>query len=414
MQPNLPDRTLAGNRRFVATLHDEATCLDRKAAFKDLISRIAVGFAPRTLLNGLESRNDNFLLLRFIAASMVIYGHAKAITGGTRPELFTHLGWGYYSGDIALDIFFVISGFLITGSYLRRQNLLDFLWARVIRIYPAFLFCLAASAFGLGIIYTTIPWNEYLSRSEVASYVTQNLKLQNLMVWDLPGVFAHNPVRPTINGSIWSLPAEFRMYLWVALLGALGILRRQFLCGSVLLILFAYAIVQPEHLPWVHLTAYLRLSAFFMAGALCYTFRDRVTVGWPYVFALVLIAYVLRNSAIYSYAFGLALCSFVFAFAYCLPWRGFNRFGDYSYGVYLWGFPMQQVVAHHFPRLGPIENALAAFVLALAIATFSWYAIEKPALHLKRVPSAALNWVLSKYHALQTSRPPLPLPPSRE
>lgn len=351
------------------------------------VSKTVAAKPVMTLADGLESRRDNFLLLRFIAASMVIYGHGAAMTGGSGwPELFTHLGWGSYSGDIAVDIFFVVSGFMITGSYLRRQHLADFLWARVLRIFPAFLFCLVVSAFILGAIYTTLPLGSYLSNHDVHRYVTQNLKLQTHMIWDLPGVFTHNPERTTINGAIWTLPAEFRMYLWVALAGVLGVLSRKWLCSLLILVLIACGIFQPDHLLWVPISAFLRVAGYFAIGVFCYIHRRRIPVGWPYVAALVLAAYVLRHTVVYPQAFALALSAFVFAFAYCISWHGFNRFGDYSYGIYLWGFPMQQVVAHHLPMLSPIQNALLAFPLALLLAIFSWYAIESPALRLKKIP----------------------------
>lgn len=341
----------------------------------------------KTLADGLDSRRDNFLLLRFIAASMVIYGHGSAITGGKGwPELFTHLGWGSYSGDIAVDIFFVVSGFMITGSYLRRQHLGDFLWARVLRIFPAFIFCLVISAFVLGALYTDLSTSAYFGNHDVVRYVTQNLKLQTTMVWDLPGVFTQNPARTTVNGAIWTLPAEFRMYLWVALVGVLGVLSRKWLCSVLVLVLIACGIFQPNHLLWMPIPAFLRLAGYFAIGVFCYIHRRRIPVGWTYVAALVLMAYVLRSTVVYPYAFALALSAFVFAFAYCIPWHGFNRFGDYSYGIYLWGFPMQQMIAHHFPALSPIHNAMMAFPLALLLGIFSWTVIESPALRLKKVP----------------------------
>lgn len=345
----------------------------------------------RTLADGLGSRRDNFLLLRFIAASMVIYGHGSAMTGGKGwPELFTHLGWGSYSGDIAVNIFFVVSGFMITGSYLRRRHLANFLWARVLRIFPAFAFCLVISAFVIGAIYTNLSLGSYFGNHDVVRYVTQNLKLQTTMMWNLPGVFTDNPVRTTVNGAIWTLPAEFRMYLWVALVGMLGILSRRWLCSVVLVVVFVCGIFQPDHLLWMPVHAFLRLAAYFAVGVFCYIHRKAIPVGWPYVAALILLAYVLRSTVVYPYAFGLALTAFVFAFAYCIPWHGFNRFGDYSYGVYLWGFPMQQIVAHYLPELSPIQNALLAFPLALAFAVLSWTFIEKPALRLKSVPGRVI------------------------
>lgn len=352
-----------------------------------LRSRWKGAAVEKTLAEGLESRQDNFLLLRFLAASLVIYGHGAAITGGKGlPELFTWLGWGMYSGDIAVNIFFAVSGFMIAGSYLRREHIVDFMWARILRIFPAFMFCLVISAFVIGPLYTSLPLRAYFADHDVVKYVTLNLHLKTTMAWDLPGVFTGNPSRTTVNGAIWTLPAEFRMYLWVGLLGLLGILKRRWICVLVLAALFVRGIVQPENILWVPYSGFLRLAGYFLLGTFCYVNRTAIPVGWAYVAGLALVAWALRSTPVYPYAFAIALVEFAFTFAYCTPWYGFNRFGDYSYGIYLWGFPMQQVVAHHFPMLSPIRNAAVAFLLALMLAVLSWYAIEKPALKLKNLP----------------------------
>jgi peptidoglycan/LPS O-acetylase OafA/YrhL len=102
---------------------------------------------------------------------------------------------------------------------------------------------------------------------------------------------------------------------------------------------------------------------------------------------LVLVAatVALRQTPIYEVMFVLTLAAFVFWFAYRLPWHGYNRFGDYSYGTYLWGWPVQQVVAHHWPTLAPIPHALIASPIAILLGILSWRLVEQPALRLIRV-----------------------------
>jgi len=354
---------------------------------------VSIGAALRriggfTLADGLAQRNDNFLLLRAIAASLVIYGHGYAMVERRGShELFAHMGWGTYSGDIAVDLFFVISGFLITGSFLRRRNLFEFLWARALRIYPAYLFCLVGCAFVLGPLLTTLPLHDYLRDPATGDYVLKNLRLGIDMAWNLPGVFTDNPRRSSVNGAIWTLPAEVRMYLWVATLGVTGVLARRWLANLVLPLLFVLGFfVAPVYLLTVPQPTYLRLAAMFLAGAFCYINRDRVPAsGWLFLASAVL-AWLLRHTPFYPYAFGIAEIAFVFWFAYRLRWHGYNRFGDYSYGIYLWGFPMQQVVAHFLPTTLPVTNAAISLPLAIVMAVVSWHLVEKPVIALKSAP----------------------------
>ena len=209
-----------------------------------------------TVADGLAGGRDNFLLLRLLAASLVIYGHAPAITGGRGwPDVFVRLGWGSYSGDLAVDVFFVVSGFMIAGSYLRRRHLLDFLWARLLRIYPAYLVCLLGTAFALGAACTSLPLHDYYGSHEVVRYVSKNVQLGKGLIFTLPGVFTGNPRLSFVNGSIWTLPAEVRMYLWVALAGALGILSRRWCCNLLLAALFACGLLAPAHVPLVPLAS---------------------------------------------------------------------------------------------------------------------------------------------------------------
>lgn len=341
----------------------------------------------RTLGEALDLGQDNFLLLRFLAASLVIYGHGPSISGGQAwPDLFAWLGWGTYSGDLAVDVFFVTSGYMIAGSYLRRRDPFEFLWARVLRIYPAYVFCLLMSAFVLGPLLSSLPTSAYLADHGVVHYVTKNLALGKGLAWYLPGVFSNNPSPGIVNGSIWTLPAEVRMYLWVALAGVLGVLARARWCNVLLIALFVCGMVAPDHLPLVPLDSFVRLAGYFAAGVFCYVNRGWLRIGWWWVIGLGVLAALLRHTLLYPFALGLALVAFVFAFAYLTPWRGFNRFGDYSYGIYLWGFPMQQMVASYGTGWAVTLNALLAWPLAVLMAVLSWHVVEKPALALKSWP----------------------------
>lgn len=341
----------------------------------------------RTLADGLAQKADNFLLLRFIAASMVIYGHAPAVTGGSAPpDVFVWLNWGTYSGSIAVDLFFIVSGFLVTGSYLRNPRLADFAWARAIRIIPAYAVCLLLSAYVLGAAFTNLPLRDYLQHPDTFSYIERNLKFDILMQWQLPGVFADNPKSDVVNGSIWTLPAEVRMYVLVAALGLIGALSWRSLCNVVVLGILALGLLYPEQTPMSNPREYLRLAALFVAGAFCYVNRDWIPLRGSVLLALAGMAWLWRDTPAYPFLFALAEVAFAFWFAYDTRWRGFNRFGDYSYGIYLWGYPAQQMVAAFAAGLHSYGNTLAGFLIALALAVASWHLVEQPALRLKGVP----------------------------
>ncbi|HRG15931.1 MAG TPA: acyltransferase [Pseudomonadota bacterium] len=341
-----------------------------------------------TLADGLARKNDNFLLLRFIAASMVIYGHAPAITGHAEPvDLFIRLNWGTYSGAIAVDVFFIVSGFLVTGSFVRNPRLADFAWARAIRIVPAYAVCLLLSAFGLGAAFTELPLRDYFQHPDTVDYVVRNLQFDTVMQWQLPGVFADNPKSDVVNGSIWTLPAEVRMYLLVAALGLAGALSWRALFNVVALSLLVLGWLYPERTPMSNPHEYLRLAALFVAGAFCFVNRDWMPLGSRLLPTLAVLTWLWRDTPVFPCLFAAAEVAFVFWFAYETRWRGFNRFGDYSYGIYLWGYPAQQMLAALAGGTHNYVNALGGLLIALALAVASWHLVEQPALRLKKLPN---------------------------
>ncbi len=338
-----------------------------------------------TLADGLAQKHDNYLLLRFLAAAAVIYGHGYAMTvhAPDASDVFIRMGWGSYSGAIGVDLFFIISGFLVSGSFLRRRSVGVFVWARALRLLPAFVACMLLSAFVLGAIYTHLPLHDYLQHPDTRGYVLANLRFGQDLHWDLPGVFVDNPRRSTINGSIWTLPIEVRMYVWVAVVGGIGLLARRAWASAAILALLVAGWFAPEHVPLLAMPGSPRLAAMFALGALCYLHREHIPLHGALLVALVAACWAASGTWAYPPAFALAETAFVFWFAYRLRWHAFNRFGDYSYGLYLWGFPIQQVVAHHLPQAAPWQNSALALPLATALGVLSWHFVEKPALALK-------------------------------
>lgn len=330
----------------------------------------------------LSMRRDNFLLLRIVAALAVIYGHSFALTkpDGSQ-DVFIRLGWPMYSGDIAVAMFFVISGFMVSGSFLARGDVIDFAKARLLRIVPAFAAVLGASAFVIGPLATQSSTGEYLRSPEVAAYVWKNLRFSSDMAWQLPGVFKDH-VRDAVNGSIWTLPAEMRMYLLAAALGVFGLLGRRWLATASLALLAWLGIAHPEFIP-LH-QDWFRLAGYFLLGILVQLHKDELRIGHAAMAMLAMLVYLSMRTQSAPYLFALALAYFCFWFAYRTPaWTRLERWGDPSYGIYLWGWPVQQLVVSAFPDARPWHNFLMAAAVAVGLGYLSWWSLERPALKLK-------------------------------
>ncbi len=335
-----------------------------------------------TVARFLAGRNDNFLLLRIIAALAVIYGHSFAIapTEG-EADIFLRHGWPMYSGDMAVAMFFVISGFMVSGSYMAREDLFEFAKARLLRIVPALALTVVLSAYVIGPVMTTLELGSYLRHPDVFAYVAKNLRFSSDMAWQLPGVFQEQ-ARQTVNGSLWTLPAEMRMYVLTAALGAFGLLSSRKAGTVVLVALLGLGLVHPEYFP-LH-KDWVRLAGFFALGILVQLHKDRIRVSHAAMLMLVFLAYISMRTQAATLLFALCLAYFCFWFAYRVPaWRGLAKGGDPSYGIYLWGWPVQQVVAACLPSLSSWQNFLLAALFATIMGYASWWCLERWVLLLK-------------------------------
>lgn len=331
-----------------------------------------------TLADAWAGGRNHFNLIRLVAAWMVIWSHAWAITGTPGNDPFAHLTLTRSAGAFAVDVFFVISGFLVAASF-ERHGWREFLIARALRIYPALIVCTLLTVCVLGPLLTTA--SDYWRDPTTWRYLAGNATLWRAEFW-LPGVFETLP-RTAVNGSLWTLPIEGRLYVALLFAGLLGMLKpwRYALAWAVALaVACAYAW---RHAPLPEWLAYLVwVTAFFITGTLLWVWRARLALGWRYLLPLLLAAAVARGTPWFvpAYFATVAYGTFCVAFLARLPATGRT---DLSYGLYLYGWPMQQL-ALLAGAVTPVANTLAATALALACAALSWFLVEKPALDLKR------------------------------
>ena len=338
-----------------------------------------------------RSRDNNFTLLRLIASLTVVLYHSGPVLGieGGGDFLFGFVGRSF--GEMALDMLFVVSGFLVTASLFNRGDLNHFLWARALRLYPALWLMLPLTVFLLAPLLTTLPLKDYCSAKATWDYFIKGATVIGGIRYSLPGVFDALPLKGEFNGSLWTLPVEARMYVYLAA----GWLMFSFTPKIRVPALSLLAPVAAAAMMAAVLIARARGSIsnadvavfMFYYGASLYFWRDKLFLNLAIFAALPLLVFAAatldRTLAFAVYL--LCLPPFLLCLAYIPggPIRAVNRWGDYSYGVYIYAFPVQQTLALFFPKLPMLAMAGAAGALSWALAFLSWNLVEKRAMGLK-------------------------------
>ena len=336
-----------------------------------------------------SGKDNNFNLIRILAALAVLFTHSFALTGHAEP-LRDSLGMTL--GSIAVDIFFIASGFLVTGSLLKKQSLVEFCWARFLRIYPALLVALLLTVLVLGPIFTTLPLRDYFASKLVYVYLVKNLILVAGTNFVLPGVFEHTPYPDAVNGSLWTMPYEVRMYLILALswlgLRTVRPVRLRTLQAAVLAATAVAGVVTlTVYLRTGSVSPFPRLFFMFFCGASYFVCRRHIELKGPpfYVLLAMLVASALWGKQPFFVVYTLSLAYLLFYVAY-VPGgvlRRYNTVGDYSYGTYIYAFPVQQAIAATIPGCSVTTMVLLSGACTLVLAALSWHLLEQRALTLK-------------------------------
>lgn len=348
-------------------------------------------FVGRTLAAWMDEGRDNILQLRLLAALLVILGHSLILAGGKGrpPDPLTALFPSLQTHTLGVMMFFVISGFLITLSWQRRPGLGRFLRARFLRLWPGLAACVLAWALLFGPLLTALPLATYFGRGDafgsLYAHLAGNLSLVKVQPM-LPGVFTKVPVAHYVNGSLWTIPVEAGLYLCVAAFGLMRLLRVPWVASVLLCALFGWLVLWPMYTgrPLFHgLTRFgVLLAGFFAAGSVACLLRDHIRMSHGLMLAVAIVCLVAQRTSHAAPFALLFVVSLVFWLAYVPRLPTVPRNVDASYGIYLWGFPTQQVLVQ-----AGITNGWALFAvvapIVVAIGTLSWLLIEKPCLRLK-------------------------------
>ncbi|WP_292520863.1 acyltransferase [Methanoculleus sp.] len=328
--------------------------------------------------------SNNFDFLRFAAAVAVVVTHAYALRLG-------YVGIGMYDplalmGQAGLAVLLVTSGYLITASWESTSSTLRFAWKRFLRVVPGLIPAILITLFVIGPVMTSLSPGEYFSALfSPAGLATVPFFEDGSAI----RLFQENPWT-YVNGSLWTIPLEVFMYGVVAALGIAGLLHRQgalvALAGINVLLWMAW-FDDPR-------MSKIRFTLYFLIGAYLYLHRERIAYR-PAIAGALLLLLGLSALTPYLTVAGMIAIPYLTVYAAHLPvpfLNTFGRHGDFSYGIYIYHYPIQQTV------IGVTGNALTlpalcglSFAVTFTLAFLSWHLIEKRALAAKNLRPADLS-----------------------
>lgn len=350
-----------------------------------------------TLAAAFDVRRNAIAFLRHAFAIIVIVGHAWEV-GGFGPDPLEHHA-GVTLGQLGVHAFFVIGGFLVAGSFLNSGSWRTFFVNRALRILPGFWVCLVVTAAALcplalrlgrpalvGTVEGPVPFFDY-----VAANFLLRIRQQSI-----GALFSHHPAAGVVNGSLWSIFPEALCYALLAVVGLLGVLRsprRPWLVAAFVTAALAFsahdhllhALADSPLRPKVwYLLQLAGLGACFTGGALCWVYRSELRFSRRVRWLALAAASAAIALGAYRWFGPLVLPLAVIALATLIPWTTFDRFGDFSYGLYLYHYPIQQLLyGTQTAASGPLLFFAASLIATLPLAAASWFFVERPALRLK-------------------------------
>lgn len=324
------------------------------------------------------SRTNSLNLFRLLLALTVVTSHEWPLGGyGKEPQL-AHAALGQW----AVAGFFALSGFLITQSRL-RSPLGQFFLRRIFRIYPGYLVCLLAIAIMFAPL-SVVLGSGSINWDSSASYVADNafLKIEQN---GIQSTLANVPFANAWDGSLWTLFYDFGCYAALGVVLCLSIRwHRPAVVGVWLACVTSETFLAPAVVDDRTVDNFLYLGSLFFAGAVTALYASRIRSDWR-IFALCIPWLAVAGSLnVLQTLGGFAIVYVCLWLGTVLPFGAFARKYDLSYGVFLYAFPIQQLLTELHANALPVEAAIAlAISIAIPVALVSWLAVERPAQGLR-------------------------------
>jgi peptidoglycan/LPS O-acetylase OafA/YrhL len=345
------------------------------------------------LVNDLLRReNNNLDLFRIAAALLVIVGHSYILfpSVGEIDQIKNFTGFTY-SGALAVKIFFFISGLVVTNSIIKSKSFIHFTVSRIFRIFPALIFICLLTAFVIGPFLTSLPLSNYFNTGQPLFYFKNNILLKT--EYFIPDLFHANKYPNVVNGALWSLPEEVGCYLFLLAIFSIGILKNKW-AASIVFGLLIIDLILPHRIftywksdnPEIAL-----LPACFAIGAILAINKDKLTTNFLQTIGLSLLTFILWGTRFTELVFCFTIFSLIINLSATEIVKRFKIKNDVSYGIYLWGFLVQQIVQHFIVDQTVYLKMVISVVIAVGIACISWFLIEKRFINYGRLLIVKLN-----------------------
>lgn len=329
-------------------------------------------------LSEAKGQSQNLHLMRFFAAVLVIISHSFILsTGSESGEWLNRLtGCQLTFGGFAVSVFFLCGGYLIAKSMERLKTFTAYFRARVLRILPPLIFVTALSAL-LGVFFSSYSPKEYFADGNTWKYLLNGILIR---VHDLPGVFTDNVYEPSVNGSLWTLPVEFICYIACFILYKIGFMKKRRFCFSIPAAILGFGAIYILGSRITPLRAVVRPCLLFYIGMAFWVYREyielKVSRMCIAVIGLILTAvFGVLNIGMYLF-FPYIMFTLWFGIKQCPKKLG--KLGNYSYGIYLWGFPVQQAVIQCMGgSMNPYLNMALSIPIAVILGIITYELTEK-------------------------------------
>ena len=324
-----------------------------------------------------DIKSQNLNILKFFAACAVIASHSYPLSQGSKcKDFLIYVSKGSLGlGGLAVAVFFISSGYLVSKSIEKKNNTYDYLKARIMRIIPPLAFTVIITILVCGLFFSTFAFVDYLFNVKILKYC---LNIFLIPVHELPGVFESNIYGNVVNGALWTLPIEFVCYVLLLVVYKMNLLNKKSYTILTPLVIISFVCINIINVPLFQvIKPYIQPIYIFYAGTFYYVYRDKIKINKNNFIISILIFVVLLFASLGNVATIFVFPYIILSFCFKQCSEKIARVGNISYGMYLCGFPIQQMIVSSFGgSMNIYLNMVISIVLSIIVGYCIYYVAE--------------------------------------